>query len=87
MATSDSVNRRPISDFGRKILILIDQLPTENNIHVNFNVSIFGTDDHPCCPENPQTICSVSIMCKGKGKVVPVLNWAPRNEGVLGEWR
>jgi hypothetical protein len=24
---------------------------------------------------------------KGKGKVVPVLNWAPRHEGVLGEWR
>jgi hypothetical protein len=25
----------------------------------------------------------------GKGKVVPVLffNWAPRHEGVLGEWR
>jgi hypothetical protein len=22
-----------------------------------------------------------------KGKVVPVLKWAPRHEGVLGEWR
>jgi hypothetical protein len=26
-------------------------------------------------------------FCKGKGKVVPVLNEAPRHEGVLGEWR
>jgi hypothetical protein len=24
---------------------------------------------------------------KGKGKVVPVLNWVPRQEGILGEWR
>jgi hypothetical protein len=24
---------------------------------------------------------------KVKGKVVPVLNWAPCHEGVLGEWR
>jgi hypothetical protein len=23
---------------------------------------------------------------KGKSKVFPVLNWAPRHEGVLGEW-
>jgi hypothetical protein len=30
-----------------------------------------------------------SIVLKGKGEVVPVLsfNWAPRHEGVLGEWR
>jgi hypothetical protein len=26
-------------------------------------------------------------VASGKGKVVPVLNWAPRNEDVLGEWR
>jgi hypothetical protein len=24
---------------------------------------------------------------KGKGKVLPVFNWAPRHEGVSGEWR
>jgi hypothetical protein len=30
----------------------------------------------------------ISILCdKGKGKVIPVLNWAPRHEGVLGKWR
>jgi hypothetical protein len=27
------------------------------------------------------------FLCKGKGKVVPVLNQAPHNEDVLGEWR
>jgi hypothetical protein len=26
------------------------------------------------------------VKGKGKGKVVPVLNEAPRHEGVLGEW-
>jgi hypothetical protein len=26
-------------------------------------------------------------LIKGKGKVVPVLNEAPRHEDVLGEWR
>jgi hypothetical protein len=27
------------------------------------------------------------IEGKGKGKAVPVLNYAPRHEDVLGEWR
>jgi len=26
-------------------------------------------------------------LCKGKGKVVPILNEAPRHEGVLGSGR
>jgi hypothetical protein len=33
-------------------------------------------------------VCNlVSLKLKGKGKFVPVLNQAPRHEGVLGEWR
>jgi hypothetical protein len=32
----------------------------------------------------PHTECSLVITDKGKGKVVPVLNKAPRHEGVLG---
>jgi hypothetical protein len=34
-------------------------------------------------------ICNYLYSSTGKvkGKVFPVLNWAPRHEGVLGEWR
>jgi hypothetical protein len=28
-----------------------------------------------------------TFYIKGTGKVVAVLNWAPRHEDVLGEWR
>jgi hypothetical protein len=34
-----------------------------------------------------KTITSVVKGVKGKGKVVPVLNEAPRHEDVLREWR
>jgi hypothetical protein len=27
------------------------------------------------------------VYSKGKGGVVPVLSWASRHEGVLGQWR
>jgi hypothetical protein len=35
------------------------------------------------------SVDNVNIMDEGKGKdkVVPVLNKAPRHENVLGEWR
>jgi hypothetical protein len=36
---------------------------------------------------NMVTRCGGDGEGKGKGKVVPVLNEAPRHEGLLGEWR
>jgi hypothetical protein len=54
--------------------------PRTHNPHLNV---IF-----PVTPASPQMALPFKVKGKCKGKVATVLfNWAPRREGVLGEWK
>jgi hypothetical protein len=54
-----------------------------------YNMIIFLFFLYYCKTQSLILNAEPKFKVKGKGKVAPVLfnNWAPRHEGVMGEWR
>jgi len=69
--------------LARKVSYLFLPLKHQGVHYVCF--VFLGLSVTHACPQ----LSFISLISKGEGKVVPVLlfNWAPRHEGVLGEWR